>query len=91
MGITHEGIEDLGSINSIAKEEVTADLAPDDLLCSLKGENGVLELFSPCSGLFLRWNEESLKDLKVIEEEPLNDGWIVCIEVNDESELKDYF
>jgi glycine cleavage system H protein len=79
MGMTSSGIEEVGSVQSIEWPEDGLDF-----------ENGSIEIPAPASGLVQEINEAAKEEPDMVSDDPLEEGWLVKIEIQDTSDLKEF-
>jgi glycine cleavage system H protein len=51
----------------------------DDVICELEGEKKNFELISPVDGGVIEVNEGLIDDPSVLQEDPLDEGWLLKI------------
>lgn len=94
VGITHHAQDQLGDIVFVEVPEVGRELEKGDTFGVVESVKTVSDLFAPISGKVLERNEtldESADDFQpeIINSSPYKDGWMIVLEVGDESELSD--
>ena len=93
IGITDFAQSELGELVYIEIDSVGEDLSKDDVFGTVEAVKTTSELFMPISGKVIEFNDELSEkggdNPAVINEDPYGKGWIVKIEIADESELGD--
>jgi len=92
VGITDYAAGELGELVYVEVETVGEDLAKDDVFGTVEAVKTTSDLFMPVSGKILEFNpkldESEGDEPTLINSDPYEAGWIVKIEMNDESELE---
>jgi glycine cleavage system H protein len=93
IGITDFAQSELGELVYIEIDSVGEDLSKDDVFGTVEAVKTTSELFMPISGKVIEFNDELSEkggdNPAIINEDPYGKGWIVKIEIADESELDD--
>jgi glycine cleavage system H protein len=93
IGITDFAQSELGELVYIEIDSVGEDLSKDDVFGTVEAVKTTSELFMPISGKVIEFNDELSEkggdNPAIINEDPYGKGWIVKIEIADESELND--
>lgn len=88
LGLTNEAIRSLGTVESVELPEEGEYLAQGDLAATIDGARGVLELLAPFSGSVSAVNEVVQEEPEVVSDDPIEEGWILRIEIEDPDELE---
>jgi len=92
VGITDYAAGELGELVYVEVETVGEDLAKDDVFGTVEAVKTTSDLFMPVSGKILEFNpkldESEGDEPTLINSDPYEAGWIVKIEMKDESELE---
>jgi len=92
VGITDYAVGELGELVYVEVETVGEDLAKDDVFGTVEAVKTTSDLFMPVSGKILEFNpkldESEGDEPTLINSDPYEAGWIVKIEMKDESELE---
>lgn len=91
IGITDFAQGELGDLVYIEVESVGETLGKDEVFGTVEAVKTTSDLFMPVSGTVLEFND-ALSDSggdnpALINEDPYGSGWIIKIEMNDESDL----
>lgn len=93
IGITDFAQSELGELVYIEIDSVGEELSKDDVFGTVEAVKTTSELFMPISGKVIEFNDELSEkggdNPAIINEDPYGKGWIVKIEIKDESELQD--
>lgn len=92
VGITDFAQGELGEIVYVEVETVDEDLSQDDEFGVVEAVKTTSDLFMPISGKVLEFNpalnQEEGDNPALINEDPYGEGWIIKLEISDESELE---
>ena len=89
VGITDFAQSELGDIVFVEMEPEGTTLGQDDVFGTVEAVKTVSELYMPVSGTITAVNDELELSPEVVNDDPYGDGWMVEIELEDESELED--
>ncbi|MBK7427700.1 MAG: glycine cleavage system protein GcvH [Saprospiraceae bacterium] len=93
IGITDFAQSELGELVYIEIDSIGEELSKDDVFGTVEAVKTTSELFMPISGKVIEFNDELSEkggdNPAIINEDPYGKGWIVKIEIADESELDD--
>jgi glycine cleavage system H protein len=89
VGITDFAQSELGDIVFVEMEPEGTTLGQDDVFGTVEAVKTVSELYMPVSGTITAVNDELELSPEVVNDDPYGDGWMVEIELDDESELED--
>ncbi len=87
IGITDHAQDALGDIVFVELPEVGDEFNQGDDFAVVESVKAVSDIFIPVSGRIIAINEELLEQPELINESPLEEGWIVKIEIADQTEL----
>lgn len=90
IGVTNAGLEDIGEVESVTLPEEGDDLSKSEVAVTIEGTSGTLELITPAAGLVHAVNERLSGSPETLSEDPLEEGWLVKIEIEDPTDLKEY-
>jgi glycine cleavage system H protein len=90
LGVTSGAIEDVGSVQSIEFPEEGLDFEKGEVIVTLDGSNGSIEVTAPASGIVQEINEAAKEEPDMVSDDPLEEGWLVKIEIQDTSDLKEF-
>ena len=90
LGLTNSALRDVGSVETIDFPTEGEKFDQGDVVMTIDGTHGKFELVAPASGNVVEINGALHEEPDMISEDPLEEGWLVKIEIEDASELKDY-
>jgi glycine cleavage system H protein len=90
LGVTNVAIEEIGSVQSIEFPEDGLDFEKGEVILTIEGTNGSLEATAPASGIVQEINEAAKEEPDMVSDDPLEEGWLVKIEIQDTSDLKEF-
>lgn len=94
VGITHHAQDQLGDIVFVEVPEVGRELEKGDTFGVVESVKTVSDLFAPVSGKVVKQNEvlvESSSSFapEIVNASPYDKGWMIVVEVSDESAFDD--
>ena len=90
VGLTNLAIDEMGSVERIEFSSQGDDCAKGDVLATVDGSRGKIEIVCPATGTVQEVNEALVEEPDTIVEDPLDEGWLVKIEIEDTSDLEEY-
>jgi len=87
IGITDRAQTELTDIVFVELPDAGKDLTQGEELCVVESVKSVSEIYSPISGTITKVNKELEDAPETINESPYDDGWIVEMEITQQSEL----
>jgi glycine cleavage system H protein len=87
IGITDFAQSSLGDVTYLDAPAVGSMLKQNQVFGSIESVKSVSELFAPLSGKVVKLNEALVADPAPINASPYEDGWLIELEISDESEL----
>jgi glycine cleavage system H protein len=90
IGMTPTAIDQVGDVESIELPEEGDDFDKDDVVVTVEGTKGNIEVTTPAAGLVKEVNETLKEEPDVATEDPLEEGWLVKLEIQDSSDLEEY-
>ena len=87
VGITDFAQSELGDIVFVEIEREGTDLGQGDVFGTVEAVKTVSELFMPVSGTIVDVNEDLMNAPEQVNDDPYGSGWMVKIELSDDSEL----
>ncbi len=90
LGITSLAVEELGSVESFDFPDEGADYEKGEVLLTVDGSNGKVEVTTPATGIVTEMNEAAQAEPDMVTEDPLEEGWLIKLEIQDKSDLKEY-
>ncbi|MCA9775086.1 MAG: glycine cleavage system protein GcvH [Candidatus Eremiobacteraeota bacterium] len=93
VGITHHAQDQLGDIVFVEVPDVGAELEKGDTFGVVESVKTVSDLYAPISGKVVEHNEKLVEssdsfEPEIVNSSPYGDGWMIVIEVADESALE---
>ena len=88
IGITEFAQDQLGDIVFVELPEVGAQLEKESPFGVVESVKTVSDLYAPASGKVTKVNKELETNPEMVNSEPFGGGWIVEIELSNESDLK---
>ena len=88
VGITDHAQSELTDIVFVELPEVGKEVKKGDELCVVESVKSVSEIYAPVSGKIANINKNLEDAPETINESPYDEGWLVEIEIKDESEIK---
>jgi len=89
VGITDFAQSELGDIVFVEVEPEGTELSQGDVFGTVEAVKTVSELYMPVSGTITAVNDDLDTAPETVNDDPYGDGWMVEIEVEDESEVED--
>jgi len=89
IGMTNAAIEELGAVQSIEFPEEGDDFTKNEVVVTVDGSNGRLEVISPATGIVQEVNTTAQQDPDRVTEDPVEEGWLVKLEIEDTSDLQE--
>lgn len=90
VGLTNVAVEEVGSVQSIEFPDEGDDFDKGDIVVTVDGSNGKLEVVTPAAGIVMEINEAAQSEPDMVSEDPLEEGWLIKIEIQDSTDLKEY-
>lgn len=87
VGITDYAQQQLGEVVYVDLPEEGAKLAQGEEFGVVESVKAVSDLISPVSGTVIEINTAHLEDPAMINDDPMNEGWLLRIEMDSEKEL----
>lgn len=88
IGVTDHAQSELGDVVYI-DIEMDGKVSKGDTLGTIEAVKTVADMYSPVSGTVVEVNNSINDNPEVVNSDPYGDGWIVKIEIDDESEFED--
>lgn len=90
IGVTLNALDEIGEVEDVSLPSDGDDFDKDDVVCELDGSDGSLKVYSPAAGFVTEVNAPVADDVQIINEDPIDEGWLVKLEIQDDSDLKEY-
>ncbi len=88
VGITHFAQSELGDIVYVDVDTVDETVDRDEVFGSVEAVKTVSDLFMPLSGEVIEFNEDLEDEPEKVNADPYGAGWMIKIELSDESEIE---
>jgi glycine cleavage system H protein len=89
IGITDFAQKELGDIVYVEIETEGEDLGQGDVFGTVEAVKTVSDLFMPVAGKVTAINEELEAEPEIVNSEPYGRGWMIKVEISDESGLEE--
>ena len=90
IGLNNSAFEEIGLLESVELPVEGDDFVKGEVLATVDGSKGSLGVIAPASGVIEEINGAVTEELDRIVEDPREEGWLVRINIQDTSELKEY-
>jgi glycine cleavage system H protein len=90
LGLTSNAVEELGSVESLELPNEGDDFDRGDVVVTVEGSQGKVEVITPAAGLVTEVNEGAQQEPDRVTEDPLEEGWLVKLQMQDLSDLNEY-
>jgi glycine cleavage system H protein len=87
IGVTDHAASELGDIVYVDLPDVGAEFSAGDAAGSIESVKAVADLFAPVSGEIVEINEALDADAAMVNNSPMDDGWLFKIRLSDPGEL----
>jgi len=87
VGITDHAQSELTDIVFVELPEVGKEVKKGDELCVVESVKSVSEIYAPVSGKIVDVNKKLDDSPETVNESPYDDGWLVELEIKDDSEI----
>mgnify|MGYP001127255686 CR=1 FL=1 len=87
VGITEFAQEQLGEIVYVELPEEGAKVNQGESFGVVESVKAASDLYSPVSGTVIEVNSSLVEDPSALNDDPMNDGWLIRIEMDTEKEL----
>jgi len=87
IGITEFAQEQLGEVAYVELPEEGAKVNQGEGFGVVESVKAVSDLYAPVSGTVIEVNSALLEDPSALNDDPMNDGWLIRIEMDSEKEL----
>ncbi len=88
IGITNFAQSELGDIVYVEIETLDEELDAEEVFGTVEAVKTVSDLFMPLSGKIIAVNEDLEDSPETVNDSPYEDGWMIKVELSDESELE---
>jgi glycine cleavage system H protein len=88
--LTNLAIEEIGEVQGMELPDEGDDFQKGDVVVTVEGSNGRVEVIAPASGVIQEINEAAKEEPDMVSDDPLEEGWLIKLEIEDTSELKEF-
>ena len=89
IGITDFAQDELGDVVFVELPEAGEDLRKDEDFGVVESIKAVSDVYAPVSGTVVAANDALVAEPELLNEDPFGDGWMLEVDLADESELDD--
>lgn len=89
IGLTSLGVNEVGFLESVEASEEGEAFDHGDIIVTLEGSVANLEVLAPASGAVYEVNEMAIEDPERISQDPLEEGWLLKLELDTQNESQD--
>ncbi|MCY4381908.1 MAG: glycine cleavage system protein GcvH [Nitrospinae bacterium] len=89
IGITDFAQSELGDVVYVELPEVGTEVEANNTFGVVESVKAVSDLFAPVSGVVVEANTTLEDQPELVNSEPYEDGWMIRVEMKDDSELSD--
>lgn len=89
IGITDYAQGELGDVVFVDIDSDLKEITKGNTFGTIEAVKTVSDLYAPCSGKIIEVNKELANSPEEVNNDPYGKGWMVKIEMNDESELSE--
>lgn len=87
VGISEEGLNELGDITAINLPSEGEEVNPDEICGEIETDEGPMNLYSPVEGRIVEINGAVVENPQLLLEDPYGDGWLFRVEADDPEDL----
>jgi glycine cleavage system H protein len=87
VGITEYAQQQLGEVVYVDLPEEGQKVTQDESFGAVESVKAASDLIAPVSGTVIEVNNSHTEDTSLINDDPMNDGWLIRIEMDTEKEL----
>ncbi|UTF52331.1 glycine cleavage system protein GcvH [Natronosalvus rutilus] len=89
IGITDFAQDELGDVVFVELPDEGEDITAGESFGVVESIKAVSDLYAPVSGTVTAVNEDLFDAPELVNEDPFDEGWMLAVESDDESELED--
>ena len=89
LGISEFAVDQLGDIVFVELAEKGEVLKKGDTFGTIESVKAVEEVFLPFSGLIIDRNEEIIDNPEILQDDPINSGWLIILKPDENFSLND--
>ena len=87
VGITSFAQEQMGEIVYVDLPDEGQKVVQNEPFGAIESVKAALDLYSPLSGTILEVNNTLTEDIGILNDDPMDEGWLIRIEIENEREL----
>ncbi len=87
VGVSEYAAQELGDVVFLELPEPGADIGRGDAVGTIETVKSVEDLYAPLTGEIVEINEAVLDAPELVNEKPMDDGWLFSMRLTDTSEL----
>lgn len=87
IGLTEDAVSDLSDNIAVNMPEQDDVVSAGKICGDIESDNGTINLYSPVSGTVLEVNETVLENPSIIQDDPIDEGWLFKVEADDPDKL----
>jgi len=88
VGMTSAAILSLGELETIELPSEGEDYEQGDVMGSADGTQGSIEFLAPAACSVVEVNESTTRNLELVQEDPVEEGWLFRVQVKNLDQLK---
>ena len=88
VGITDHAQAELTDVVFVELPDLGKEVKKGEELCVVESVKSVSEIYAPVSGKIIKVNKKLEDSPENVNQQPYDDGWLVEIELSDESEIE---
>ena len=89
IGVSEFAVDQLGDIVFVELADEGATLAKGETFGTIESVKAVEEVYLPFSGEIIDRNEEIIENPEILQNDPVNSGWLIVFKPNDNFSLND--
>ena len=89
IGVTDYAQGELGDVVFVDIDPNLKEIKKGDSFGTIEAVKTVSDLYAPCTGKIIELNKDLADSPELVNSDPYGLGWMVKVEINDESELSD--
>ena len=82
IGVTFDYLDRLAAVNIVELPEAGRAIKQGDSIAVLESSKAAIEISSPLTGIITKINVNVVSDPELVNRSPMEDGWLLEIEVN---------
>ena len=82
IGVTFDYLDRLAAVNIVELPEAGRAIKQSDSIAVLESSKAAIEISSPLTGIITKINVNVVSDPELVNRSPMEDGWLLEIEVN---------